>query len=349
MSAIRPNYDHHGRDLVEFGKIMPVALREIWPGEATHFTPWLAENLAVLSEKLGMDLELESVEGDAGDFSADIVAHDLSSNRLVVIENQFGNTDHRHLGQIITYSSVLGAGVVVWIAETVRAEHKSAIDFLNQNLKEGLQLYAIEVSVIRIDDSKPAYVFNTVCAPSEAQMSAVDTIKGDSDTGQRYRAYFQGLIDELRNVHKFTNAKAGQPQNWYTFASENSKVFKYSTSFTQGGRVRAEVYIDTGDKMRNEAIFDFLSAQKNAIQAEYGNSELVWERLDKKRACRVAVYRDGDIDVDSETLDGIRKWAIEHLLRLRAVFPNKIAAAVAATGEKPALRPNEAAGDSEIR
>lgn len=314
---------------MEFGTIVYVPLREIWPGEATHFTPWLAEHLAVLSEKLGMDLDLEAVEGSAGDFSADIVARDLSTNRLVVIENQFGSTDHRHLGQIITYSSVLGAGVVVWIAETIRAEHKSAIDFLNQNLKEGLQLYAIEVGVIRIGDSKPAYTFNTICAPSEAQLGAIDTVKGDSDTGQKYRAYFQGLIDELRTVHKFTNAKAGQPQSWYDFASENSKVFKYSTSFAKGGRVRAEVYIDSGDKARNESLFDVLIAQRTAIQAEFGDAELQWERLDAKRACRIAVYRDGDIDVDSDGITEIRKWVVLNLLRFKQVFPAKFAAALA--------------------
>ncbi|NML62788.1 DUF4268 domain-containing protein [Massilia sp. RP-1-19] len=326
---------------MEFGKIQLVALREIWTGEATHFTPWLAQNLSVISEKLGMDLDLETVEGNAGDFSADIVARDLSTGRLVVIENQFGKTDHKHLGQIITYSSVLGAGVVVWIAEAIRAEHKSAIDFLNQNLKAGLQLFAIEVSVIRIDDSKPAYVFNTICAPSEAQVSVTDGVKGDSDTGQKYRTYFQGLIDELRTVHKFTNAKAGQPQNWYDFSSENSKIYRYSTSFAQGGRVRAEVYIDCGDKIKNEALFDLLYSQRDGIQAEFGIGELKWERLDAKRSCRIAVYRDGDIDVDTGVLAEIRKWAIENLLRLKATFPKRFTAALATVNVQAQTNFNE--------
>ena len=117
-----------------------------------------------------MDLELESIETSAGDFSADIVARDLSTNRLVVIENQYGGTDHKHLGQLITYASVLGAGAVVWIAETLRPEHKSAMDFLNQNLKEGLRLYAVEASAVRIDDSKPAFVLTVISMPSEVSV-----------------------------------------------------------------------------------------------------------------------------------------------------------------------------------
>ena len=281
---------------MELGHIQTVPLKELWPGEATHFTPWIAKNLDILGEKLGMDLEIESTEASAGDFSADIVARDLSTNKLVVIENQYGGTDHKHLGQLITYASVLGAGAVVWMAESIRSEHKSAMDFLNQNLKESLSFYAVEASAIRIDESKPAFVLTVVSMPSEAAVNP-PPVPELSETKERYRTYFQSLIDELRETHKFTNARTGQPQNWYTFASENSKVYTYSTSFAKGGRVRVEVYLDTGDKARNEQIFDCLLARKQEIEAALG-FELTWERLDSRRACRIAVYRDGEIDED---------------------------------------------------
>lgn len=307
---------------MELGTIQNVVLRELWPGEATHFTPWLAKNLDVLADKLGMDLELESTEASAGDFAADIVARDLSTNKLVVIENQFGTTDHKHLGQLITYSSVLDAGIVVWIAETIRPEHKAAIDFLNQNLREGLQLFAVEASVIRIDESKPAFVLTVVSMPTEASIVAGE-VQQPSETREKYRTYFQELIDELRQTHKFTNARTGQPQNWYTFSSENSRLFKYSTSFAQGGRVRVEVYLDCGDKAKNEQLFDCLYQKKEDIEKAFG-SPLSWERLDARRACRIAAYRDGDIDADSESLAEIRKWAIDNLLRFKAVFPERV-------------------------
>lgn len=303
---------------MELGHIQTVALKDLWPGESTHFTPWIAENLNILSEKLGMDLELESTEVSAGDFSADIVARNLATNKLVVIENQYGGTDHKHLGQLITYASVLGAGAVVWIAESIRAEHKSAMDFLNQNLKETLGFYGIEASAIRIDESRPAFVLTVISMPSEAVNPP--PVPDPSETKERYRTYFQSLIDELRETHKFTNARTGQPQNWYTFASEKSKVYTYGNSFAKGGRVRVEVYLDTGDKARNEQIFDCLLERKQQIEAALC-FELNWERLDSRRACRIAVYRDGEIDTDSETLADIRNWAIQNLLKLKAVFP----------------------------
>jgi hypothetical protein len=270
-----------------------------------------------------MDLELEMIEAAAGDFAADIIARDLSTSRRVVIENQFGITDHRHLGQLITYASVLGAGTVVWIAETIRSEHKSAIDFLNQNLKEGLRLYAIEASAIQIDQSRPAFVLNVISQPTEPAIRADERGETVSETREKYRAYFQSLIDELRTKHNFTNARAGQPQNWYSFASENSRVYKYGTSFAIGDRVRAEVYLECGDKAKNELLFDCLHRQASAIQQEFG-SDLKWERLDDKRGCRIAAYQDGSIDADSEQLAQIRDWAIACLLKFKSIIPQRI-------------------------
>jgi hypothetical protein len=305
---------------LDLGTIENLSLKSLWPGEATHFTPWLAQNLEILGKKLGMDLQFESTEASAGDFSADIIARDLSSNKLVVIENQFGGTDHKHLGQLITYSSVLGASAVVWIAESIRPEHKAAMDFLNLNLKESLSLYGVEASAIRINDSKPAFILSVVSMPSEANASGAEAAQGTSETQEKYRSYFQLLIDELREKYKFTNASKGQPQNWYTFASDNSKAYKFGTSFATGGKLRVELYIDCGDKAKNEQLFDRLEARKNEIQTMFGQ-ELSWERLDNRRACRVAIYRDGEIDAETEILAEIRQWAIQGLLKFKEVFP----------------------------
>jgi Domain of unknown function (DUF4268) len=308
---------------MQFGNISKVDLKSIWPGEATDFTPWLSQNIDAISDKIGMELELQEVEADAGGFSADIVAHDISTNKTVIIENQFGTTDHKHLGQIITYASVLGASTVIWIAESLRNEHKAAIDFLNQNLKETLRLFALEVSLIRIDNSNPAYVFSVVCQPLDHASASAKTVIDSSETMEKYRAFFQALIDELRTEHKFTNAKVGQPQNWYTFASEKSRLYRYSASFATGDRIRAEIYIDSGVKEQNEALFDFLYQRKDQIEKSFGSS-LEWERLDTKRACRIAAYRDGSVDEDSETIEDIKKWTIENLLRFKTVFPSII-------------------------
>ncbi len=97
------------------GRLEKVALREAWPHEALNFTPWLAEseNLSLLGDALGLSLELESVEKAVDSFSADILARDRITGGLVLIENQLEQTDHTHLGQILTYAAGLAVSTVV--------------------------------------------------------------------------------------------------------------------------------------------------------------------------------------------------------------------------------------------
>ncbi len=83
-----------------FGILNKVALREIWPHEASNFTPWLAENIEELGKALGMDLELVEQEANVGDFSLDILAKDLGTSKSAIIENQLTQTDHDHLARI---------------------------------------------------------------------------------------------------------------------------------------------------------------------------------------------------------------------------------------------------------
>ena len=123
---------HTGDTMPDFGELKAVNIRGLWPNEARDFTPWLAENIERLGEALGMDLEIAAREADVGDFSLDLLAKDLGSGRHVVIENQFGATNHDHLGTLLTYAAGVDAVAVIWLTETVRDEHKQALEWLNR-------------------------------------------------------------------------------------------------------------------------------------------------------------------------------------------------------------------------
>ncbi|MCH8969992.1 MAG: DUF4268 domain-containing protein [Planctomycetes bacterium] len=303
--------------MLELDTINKVDPHSVWNHEAHDFTPWLAANLHRLGEAIGLELELVEREADVGGFSLDLLAKDLGRNANVVIENQLATTDHDHLGKLITYASGYDADVVIWVSTEIREEHRQALDWLNQRTGSNTNFFAVVVEVIRIGESKPALQFRVVVSPNEWQKSE----KTISEKSELYRQYFQGLLDELRETHSFTSARKGQPQNWYSFSSGN-KQFVYGHSFAAGNRVRAEVYIDSGDVDENNDLFDRLHADRELIESEFGDP-LEWERLDSKRASRIAIYRSGSIEGSSEDLQEIHDWAIQNLLQFKKVFGNR--------------------------
>lgn len=306
-----------------FGQIKKVPLRDIWAHEALDFTPWLAENINILGDVIGLELELVQEEASVGDFSLDILAKDLGSAEYVIIENQFSQTDHDHLGKLLTYAAGFDASSVIWVAETIREEHRQALEWLNNRTDNDTQFFAVVVEVIKIDDSKPAFNLKPVVFPNEwhKSKSKIKSSQQVSAKGEKYRAYFQDLIDTLRESHRFTSARAGQPQNWYAFASGITGI-NYGANFCQGDKVRTELYIDFGSAEENDACLNYLFESKQQIEDEIGTS-LSWEPIDGKRAARVAIYMSGSIFMESDLLS-IREWHIDNLLKFKAVFSKRL-------------------------
>jgi len=167
-------------------------IREAFKHEAQHFTPWLAENLDLLGDELGIPLTLVGTEVAIGSFSLDIHARD-PDGRSVAIENQFERSDHDHLGKSLVYAAGLEASVVVWIAEDFREEHRQVFDWLNSNSDEGLSFFAVSVSTLTIDGSAPAPIFEVVCRPNDFQKQ----VKIETREKQRWtRERFIGAIVE---------------------------------------------------------------------------------------------------------------------------------------------------------
>lgn len=304
--------------MTEFGEILRVDIRSIWANEATDFTPWLLENIERLGLALGMELEALEREADVGDFSLDLKARDLGTGRTVIIENQLAETDHDHLGKLLTYAGGFDAGVLIWVATEIRDEHRKALEWINEHTGPDIDCFGVVIEVIRVDSSRPAFNFKPVVFPNEWHKRKTVSRGIASPKAECYRAYFQNLIDELRTKHKFTGARVGQPQNWYSFSS-GVRGIVLSNSFASGGKIRAEVYIDLQDKDLNKNLFDQLRAQQSSIEREFG-SALSWERLDEKRACRIAIYRSGSIEESQELHPELQRWSIENLLKMKAIL-----------------------------
>lgn len=303
----------------DFGTLRTVDPRKCWPNEATNFTPWLAANIGELGRALGIELELVGSEADCGDFSLDLLAKDLGTDKNVIIENQLSATDHDHLGKLLTYAAGFDAGAVVWIAPSIREEHRQALEWLNQRTDTDTHFFGVVVEVLQIDDSRPAFNFKLIVFPNEWQKrTQPGGAKPTTSKGEAYRKFFQGLIDELREKHKFTGARIGQAQSWYAFSSGFTGII-YGASFAQGGRVRTDLYLNRGEAAENKALFDKLLSRKDQIEEAYG-SPLEWERLDDRQASRVAVYFAGTIEDSPDDVLAIRQGLITRLLKFKKVF-----------------------------
>jgi len=145
--------------------------------EPTHFTPWLARNVDVLGNVLGLQLSVLDDPGDdllngihieiqVGGYSLDILARD-AAGRLVAIENQYGVADHRHLGQLLTYASGVGADVLVWVAERFTDAHLETIRWLNERTDDRCGVFAARARFMTIGSSPAAPVFELAAGPSE--------------------------------------------------------------------------------------------------------------------------------------------------------------------------------------
>lgn len=315
-------------------KLEKVDPTTVWNSEPYEFTPWLVDHLDELGEVLGIDLEFIDREAPVGEFSADIVARDLNQGRIVVIENQLTGSDHGHLGKLLTYAGGLGAGVVVWVCRELRDEHRQALDWLNSRSDEATGFFGVVLEVVRIDQSRPAVNFKLAAFPNTWSREAKQRVAKSENTSERsvaYQAFFQGLIDELRTAHSFTNARVALPQNWYSFSSGHRDI-KYLASFSKNDRFHVALYIDSGDGDLNMRIFKAFEKDRQIIESRLGLMP-EWEPLENRRACRIALYRDNSA-IDSVNASELRGWAVANLLTLRAVFAPLMAPALRAA-EKP--------------
>jgi hypothetical protein len=141
-------------DLIRFPE--SVEVRVVWPGEATDFTPWLADNLQVLDD-LGLGRLIlagreHTVPGTRR--SLDILAT-MEGGGLVAIENQYSKLDHDHFTRGLAYAVALEAKALLLIAEDHGAEFRAVAQHLNglyDRLPDAsFAVYLVRVKVLQVD------------------------------------------------------------------------------------------------------------------------------------------------------------------------------------------------------
>ncbi|MDE2861909.1 MAG: DUF4268 domain-containing protein [Chloroflexota bacterium] len=279
--------------------IEPVDLKSIWPNESRDFTPWLAraENLERLGDELGIKLEPRETERSVGSFSADIVcSHSgrTDAESWTVIENQYGRTDHDHLGKLLVYAAGIGAKTVIWIAEEFRDEHKAALDMLNESTTSDRAYFGVEIEILRIDDSRPAPRFNTVVQPNDWLKPS----SGPSEMGRLQIEFWRKYKELLAKDGGIRTQKAG-PWAYMLHTVGRSGVHICSTFTTWNsaketysiGEIRAALEL-TGPNRRD--VFNHLNSMRDTVEGAAGRS-YVWQPWESANTIHIMIRRDADV------------------------------------------------------
>jgi len=266
---------------MEISRLESVDVRTIWKKEERDFTPWLADNIDLLSEKLNIELSFMEKEKPTGTFETDILAEDSESN-LVIIENQFGKSDHDHLGKTLTYLANIEAKTAIWICEDPRPEHIKVIDWLNE--LPDLSFYLVKIEAYKISNSPPAPHFVLVTGPS---VSAKEVGAKKIELAERHLKrldFWEKLLEKsIKMTPLFSNIKP-KKDNWIETNAGIAGIRYVYVILMDSARI--ELYIDTGEQEKNKNIFDKLYSEKDKIESELGEP-IDWQRLELKRACRI--------------------------------------------------------------
>lgn len=304
----------------KLGKVQRVDVRSAWMNEASHFTPWLAseEGMELLQETLDMELEVEATEKFVGPFKADILAKrtDTTDDHWVLIENQLERTDHRHLGQLLTYAAGLDAVTIVWIAESFAEEHRAALDWLNDITGEGLEFFGLEIELWQIEGSPPAPMFNIVAEPNEWTKEVKQKADaGVSELKQQQRRFWQGLRTLLSERKSTVRSRKVRPQHWSDYSIGRAETWLTATINSQKEYVSVEFNF-RGPK--DKRWFDELLVDRAEIDARVPG--LSWQRLEGKKQSRIALYREHSDPTDEERWTEQQTWLAEKLELFHTVF-----------------------------
>jgi len=294
---------------MELGKLEKIELREVWRHEALDFTRWLArkENIALLSKEIGIDIEVIETEMSVGRYNVDIYARDTESNKKIVIENQLENTNHDHLGKMLVYAAGLDADIAIWIVKDVNEEHRQAVEWLNDNSFEKINIFLVKVELWQIDNSPIAPKFQVICEPNNwAKVLKQQSKENVSDLELKQMEYWQGFVDYAKSKDKTYISQRPSIYNWYVIriGSSDYKIKLVHSVNSDMIRCQLEIF--------NDEIYKKLEQYRTEIDNKINGLE--WEYLEDRKVNRISCNNSSKDNASSYV------WLLDMVDRFKEVF-----------------------------
>ena len=287
-----------------------VSLREAWPDEARHFTPWLADKIDLLGATL--DLRLEQVQEEVtlpGAGRVDICARQTGTDAKVVIENQLGKSDDSHCLRLLGYAANAEANILVWVARAFTSYHKKILEWLND--ADTIHVYAVTVRAYRVGESL-AVDFHTVVEPPQSQPGLSRPARKNTNT--LYAEFYRPLVARLRQRGVQPVGRGGWRGRWRSFQTGHAGA-AYGTGLDDE---KAKVFLSlsgTGHRQTYRALLrhreEIAGSVDGTILWQEG-SEGAWESL-----VMLERHEAVSLTAPEEELESARQWMADNLLSLR--------------------------------
>lgn len=304
----------------KLNKLEKVEFKDVWRNER-EFDAWLVteDGLKLLADELGVgELEKADMQVAVGSFYADVVLQEVGNeDEVIVVENQRKKTDHDHLGKMITYAAGLKAQQLVWIAEKFRKEHRAALEWLNNRVKNNeIGITGLEIELWKIGE---------LVAPKFVVVSHINALSGEVKQS--------ALSDEKESRHQFWLAftahlkKIDSPYKdiYYIntrWARQPIKNFcQYQVVFTLRDKtIRTEIYFK-GRFINGHAVVDYIEKNyKDELTAELGNA-LRFDRAGRKhKAGLIRLVKENADVADTARWDEYHEWFAEMLAKFGVAF-----------------------------
>ena len=298
----------------ELGKLNELDLRSEWAQEP-KFSDWLAEHLDELGSAIGVDLVAERREADVGDFSLDILAHEDGGERRVVIENQLEETNHDHLGKIITYAAGYQAKILIWVVKEARDEHRAAVKWLNENSSDDVGVFLVKVVLYKIGTSRPAPLFSVLESPN-GWVRETQALSGEVTQVQKdRRSFWTGFMNYAMSREDFRaafNRRKPSTDHWMTLAA-GSADYQISLTITKSDHLGVAIYIPD-----NKDLYHAFEAHRTEIETELG-FKLGWQELPEKKASRIQVIKQITWS-DENKADECYAWLVTTSIAIKRTF-----------------------------
>lgn len=293
-----------------------VELRNVWGHEALDFTQWLSqeENLNLLRDEIGISIKLIQTEANVGRYNVDILAEEENSGRKIIIENQLEDTNHDHLGKIITYASGYDAEIIIWIVKDYREEHQKAIDWLNEHTDEKICFYLIKLELWQIDDSKPAPKFDIIASPNEwAKAIKTSASSGEhSETKVKQFEFWTRFKSYVKEKDSKIKLQSPRYQHWYDVSFGSADAHIALTVNSTKDLAACELYIN-----KNKELFSFLKESKDLIEKQLGENA---EWIDSQIASSIKIRKQFDDILNSENSISTFEWLYQKTKLFQSVF-----------------------------